>query len=484
MKIPQPPWAVGRRFRINRRSPQAAGLVAWWPAFASAGASVLRDLARFFYDGSILGGTTWRLHYVLGPCLDFDGTDSYVNFGNVLGFTGAFSIAAWIKVHTTISGVEGRAIIAKDSVQTGGRQYSLQQHPYEYFRFGVSPDGSAWVSRDSQTAVTAGAWHFIVGVYEPSNRLDIFIDGVLDNGTLNNGPIPASIQSTTTPLHFGVFYASSSTFFNGLIGEVRFYDRALSADEVWQLYDPATRFDLYLIEPKIWPVVQLVFGQTVSVEALQLQVESPDLSVSPGPTSVGLEAGQLTSSALPISPKTAIIIQADSQILTVTANQAIVQPGPISVGLSPVLMNSSILDIATIVPRLVQVDPLSLTSLALDFVVKTGLFVTLDAGLLGLTVPDTVIVPGPTSVQVNQLNLQSTAGLIQPAVLAIARLDPLVLNLSSETTQVVPGPVSILLDVLTALLSAGLSGAILEIKLDVSMEDYAPYVVEVSDGTR
>ena len=71
-----------------------------------------------------------------------------------------------------------------------------------------------------------------MGTYDGST-IQLFVDGVLADSV----SAPGALNTTTAPLYIGAHDASADqNTFNGLIDEVRFYDRALSADEVAARY--------------------------------------------------------------------------------------------------------------------------------------------------------------------------------------------------------------------------------------------------------
>jgi len=96
-------------------------------------------------------------------------------------------------------------------------------------KFHVYKDGIGFYFLSNVT-VNDGLWHHIVAVRTNSTDGEIYVDGSLDGSdsgpakSLNNVPVWIGRGFT------GPFY------FNGLIDDVRIYDRALSAKEIWQLY--------------------------------------------------------------------------------------------------------------------------------------------------------------------------------------------------------------------------------------------------------
>ena len=73
-------------------------------------------------------------------------------------------------------------------------------------------------------------WYHVAGVYNASAQtLDIYVNGVQDNGTLR-GTIPASQINSAVNVNIG--RRSGGYYFNGVIDDVRIYNRALSQAEI------------------------------------------------------------------------------------------------------------------------------------------------------------------------------------------------------------------------------------------------------------
>lgn len=74
----------------------------------------------------------------------------------------------------------------------------------------------------------AGEWTYIVGTCDGSN-LRLYVNGKLAAGplTVTNAPNTASARIGTSV---------DNLYFNGMIDEARIYNRALTAEEIQQLY--------------------------------------------------------------------------------------------------------------------------------------------------------------------------------------------------------------------------------------------------------
>src|SRR5206468_2767973 len=98
------------------------------------------------------------------------------------------------------------------------------------FGVGVAGATNTFVQRYSATVRSLNVWYHVAGVYNASARtLDIYVNGVLNNGTLS-GTIPASQINSAVNVNIG--RRSGGYYFNGVIDDVRIYNRALSQAEI------------------------------------------------------------------------------------------------------------------------------------------------------------------------------------------------------------------------------------------------------------
>lgn len=173
----------------------------------------------------------------------FDGVNDYVDLADSASLSpaSALTISAWVKQQ---SAGASRAIVAKWTYQSQGT-WALQTHNSDSSRllvstansltdsgsnYGITPSGS-W---------TAGVWHHVAFVYDGvgaanTDRLKIFIDGVSQTITYN-GTVPSTLRDSTAPIRIGDFQ-NLNRFWNGLIDEVRIYNRAISDSEIQELYN-------------------------------------------------------------------------------------------------------------------------------------------------------------------------------------------------------------------------------------------------------
>ncbi|MBP6881918.1 MAG: hypothetical protein KBC35_04810 [Candidatus Pacebacteria bacterium] len=176
-----------------------------------------------------------------GQGMSFNGT-SHSSMGDPadgsLDPTGSFALSAWVKTTQSVSAGQYGAI--------AGKGYLNNDNGYGLFLNGDNGSkptfqartGNITVQTDSPSApvVNDGQWHLLTGVRDhPNNTTYLYVDGVLaDTAT-------GALTNYTTGANFGIgksAYNISSWRFplTGSVDDVRLYNRALSAEEVQQLY--------------------------------------------------------------------------------------------------------------------------------------------------------------------------------------------------------------------------------------------------------
>jgi hypothetical protein len=162
-----------------------------------------------------------------GKALSFDGVDDYVNIPDSasLSISTAITVSFWIYPRTFAP--ETQAVLSKGS---SGSNCNYDFHLYtNTLRWSTCVGGSL-----NELVATLGAentWYYIVGTYDGSVKR-LYVNGELIASLSQTGILPTN----TLPLTIGSAPNWYGTFFNGIIDEVRIYNRALSEDEIKHLY--------------------------------------------------------------------------------------------------------------------------------------------------------------------------------------------------------------------------------------------------------
>jgi hypothetical protein len=203
------------------------GLAGYWSLDEGSG-GMAYDASGNANHGTTSGGPGWTTGKV-GGALSFDGVDDYVDAGNDanLDITGAITVEAWINSAIGETGADYPLIAGK---RTGFLGYGLHVQKYTTPQFWIG-DGSDWVGASAGAVVSPNQWYHLVGTYDGSNLIKIYVNGVLKN----TGSQQSLASSGTKEFRIGL--ESAIRQWNGLIDDVRIYNRALSAEEVRYHYN-------------------------------------------------------------------------------------------------------------------------------------------------------------------------------------------------------------------------------------------------------
>jgi hypothetical protein len=219
------------------------GFVGYWP-FDDASGTTAKDASGNGNNGTLVGDATWGIGYLFG-CLSLDGQSGYVRVPsapNLEQVTNAVTICAWVKLGTNI-------VYAAGTMQDVARKViseTANPAPYSAYDLVVQDFGSGnFCARMGVTCATNltrgvsgwglehpyGPWYHLAGVYNGST-VQLYVNGVLESSAAFSGPI----LQTSQPLCIGR-YGTVGEALNGLIDDLRLYNRALSATEIQMLFN-------------------------------------------------------------------------------------------------------------------------------------------------------------------------------------------------------------------------------------------------------
>jgi len=160
---------------------------------------------------------------------DFDGLDDEITVANdsSLDVTGAFSIEFWIKRRNVSSSI--LSLIRRDSADTYA-VYSNSGSSNIMLRFKNTSNDHTF---GNQMGTVTGYWQHIVALYNGTHTL-MYRNGSYV-GTTYVGV--HTIKTGTNDLVIGRNDAVAGRYFNGSIGGVRVYNRALTGEQISALYN-------------------------------------------------------------------------------------------------------------------------------------------------------------------------------------------------------------------------------------------------------
>ncbi len=210
---------------------EGSDLVGYWKMNEGAG-NYTNDTSSYGNNGTLSAGMNptgnatsgWNATDCrFGACLKFDGVNDEVDTSSITFSGSAMSFSFWFKT-------SGRGI-QEILGWTQNRMCSITNMLQDKLTCTVDADGAGAIT--SSRSVDDGRWHHIVYT-STSNAQTMYIDGTYENGASE------TLDTTSGALIVGT-RAFGSTHFNGLIDEVRIYNRVLTASEILQLYQAGSR---------------------------------------------------------------------------------------------------------------------------------------------------------------------------------------------------------------------------------------------------
>jgi alpha-tubulin suppressor-like RCC1 family protein len=238
-------YCDGTTWRAAGRTIPITGLVGWWNFDEGSGTSAA-DSSGNSNTGTLTNGPTWTTGGKINSALGFVAASTqYVSvpYSSIFDFaTGSFTVSAWMKANSL------PATQHSANAQLVGKQRGDESIGWTFQFHGSSGTGNAdlWLSDGAghyttytnSTPLSLSVWYHLVFIVDRStNTLRSYVNGIKD-GT---EPSIVSYGNVDDPdaLFIGAERTDGLSSFDGTIDDVRIYNRALSASEVWRLYNGA-----------------------------------------------------------------------------------------------------------------------------------------------------------------------------------------------------------------------------------------------------
>ena len=201
-------------------------------AFDEVSGTSAADASGHGIVGTLTNGATFTAGKY-GNAVTLDGTNDFVNLGNptALQLTGSMTVSAW--VYATSFPADDAAVVSKRTAGEIGYQLDITKDTGpRTIGFKLTDSSGGAMFRYGATTLQPNTWYHIAGVYNAAAQtLDVYLNGVLDNGQLV-GTITNSQRNSTANINIGGRPGTTFFDFAGRIDDVRIADHALTQAQI------------------------------------------------------------------------------------------------------------------------------------------------------------------------------------------------------------------------------------------------------------
>jgi hypothetical protein len=196
--------------------------------FDEGAGDIVIDDSIYENSGELMGSPKW-VDGKFGKALEFDGGGDSVEIPNSdsLCMTQSITMSMWVKT-------QGLGEVKQAGIEKGGWEVG------EYSIYPVYEGGTVVQFFDLPPAcgdagirgsgINDDQWHYLVGTWD-GETISLYIDGELDT----SGNCAGELQKNNKSLHIGSRLGgleAEPRALNGIVDEVRIYNRALTQDEI------------------------------------------------------------------------------------------------------------------------------------------------------------------------------------------------------------------------------------------------------------
>lgn len=208
-----------------------SGLVGWFK-FKEGTGTTTADSSGNGNNGTLINSPTWTTSNTGNGALNLSSAGLQrvdIGSGSSLNVT-QITISAWVKVASGQT-----AMIVCKNYDGNSLPYSLYVGTNggggAYNGLSSYTNAAAWKSTNVVTDARDNTWHFICGTYD-GLTFRYFIDSVQNATFVATGVLPTNAENVSVGC-----YQIDNVYFNGLIADVRIYNRALTGTEIKTLFN-------------------------------------------------------------------------------------------------------------------------------------------------------------------------------------------------------------------------------------------------------
>jgi len=228
--------------------------VGYWRLGDAAGPTAVDETGN--NNGNYVGGPTLGQPGLISTDSDtavaFNGAGDIMNAGNdaSLHFGGDMTITAWLNADTLPS--SGISVIAGQwDNQISQDRFLFYVYPSGQLGTAIG-NGSSGINGSTGTmAITPGQDHFLAMTYQAGSpgTTTVYVDGVVDPILTAQSPLPTTLHTSTVDFRVAGQVSAGGRYFDGILDEVAYFDRALMPGELVELFDAANVLAAPIPEP-------------------------------------------------------------------------------------------------------------------------------------------------------------------------------------------------------------------------------------------
>jgi hypothetical protein len=188
----------------------------------NTGSTVWTDVSYTSNGGTLINGASYT-----GGTIQFDGTNDYVNCGNILNpslLNNNFTIEVWFNSSGYRAGQQQRLVSYQD-------WYAFFFDGNSILRFEIRLNDFSYRAVTT-TIPSVGSWNQLIATCN-GTKLEIYKNGVLSNTTNYTG----SIGTTNYVFNIGAYQNDTQYRINGRMSSTRVYNRVLTQAEITQNFN-------------------------------------------------------------------------------------------------------------------------------------------------------------------------------------------------------------------------------------------------------
>jgi hypothetical protein len=212
-------------------------------------------------DGTVYGATLAQDRFGnFDSAFSFNGISDYINIGKNVKPPFPVSVSLWVNTNDLdANGCGVAGVVRNDQYDDDSYRYGLTVRIDDGYLISHYFEGSSapwnrigYISNDA--IISIDNWYHLVVIFNAHKNIRLFVNGVEQPGHYDDGTGSGMLYSDSGNGAIGMFRCNRpvrTCYFNGIVDDIRFYNRALSEQEIRMLYNEIDG-DGYLVTSDLW----------------------------------------------------------------------------------------------------------------------------------------------------------------------------------------------------------------------------------------